>query len=274
MSKWYCNKCNFRSRKKNNILIHKYSHRYDNINLNEKFNKDFNKNFDGIVYINLKHRSERNKHIKNELKLYNFDFNKIHRIDAVYNKDCGHLGCCQSHIKAIELAKSKKWKNILIFEDDFIFNKDFAYVSENLNNIFNEKINYDVFLLAGSNVAGAFNKNNIINKNYKRISNTTTTSSYILNEHYYDKLLNLFKKCEEKLKKEVITHKEKIKNKKDLRNQWNSTSKSPAKMLQYTKSAIDQEWITLQKIDTFLIFDPPLGTQNELFNGNFQGNDT
>ena len=93
------------------------------IKINLNFNKEFNKNIDGIVYINLKHRTQRNQHMKNELELYNFNTEKIYRIDAVHNKDCGHLGCCQNHIKAIEFAQLNKWKNILIFEDDSILLK-------------------------------------------------------------------------------------------------------------------------------------------------------
>ena len=274
MSKWYCDKCNFKSRKTNNIKIHKYSHRYDNKKINLNLNNEFNKNIDGIVYINLKHRTQRNQHIKNELELYNFNTEKIYRIDAVHNKDCGHLGCCQSHIKALEFAQLNKWKNILIFEDDFIFTKDYLYVSNNLSEIFNKDFEWDVFLLTGTNIGNAFKKNIYNNKNFKKTIRSATASAYIVKEKYYNKLKNLFKECEERLKIETKIHLEKMKNKKDLRTQWTSTSRSPARMLQYTESAIDHEWIKLQEIDNFFIFDPPLGKQNELFNGNFQGNDT
>ena len=276
MLKWYCDRCNFRSRKETNIKIHKYSHRYDNLNENLKlYNKfNFNEKINGILYINLKHRKERNNHIKNELKLYNFDPKKIYRIDAIHNKSCGHLGCCQSHIKAIEFAEQKNWENVLIFEDDFIFLKDFEYVSKNLNEIFEEGINWDVFLLSGTNLYKSFSKNKILGKNYKRTVSTATASGYLLNKNYYSKLKDLFKECEKELKKEVILHLEKMKNKKNLPNQWNSTSKNQGLMLQYTETAIDHKWIELQKKDNFLIFDPPLGKQNELFNGNFCGNDT
>ena len=49
----------------------------------------------------------------NEFKKMNFPENKIKRIDAVNEKYNGHIGCCKSHIKAMnEIIKNdyKLWE--------------------------------------------------------------------------------------------------------------------------------------------------------------------
>ena len=66
----------------------------------------FNSKFDKILYINLKHRKDRNEQILNEFKKININKNKIHRIDAVHEKYNGHIGCAKM-LKAINYAKEQ-----------------------------------------------------------------------------------------------------------------------------------------------------------------------
>ena len=53
-------------------------------------------------YINLKHRTDRNKHFKENIQKYDF-FKDLKRFDAIYDEDCGEIGCVKSHINALSL---------------------------------------------------------------------------------------------------------------------------------------------------------------------------
>ena len=43
----------------------------------------------------------------------------IFRLSATLNKKNGHLGCADSHIRALKLAKKEGLQNVIIMEDDF-----------------------------------------------------------------------------------------------------------------------------------------------------------
>lgn len=90
-----------------------------------------------VYYINLEHRVDRLKEIENELHGISV-FRRLHRIEGIYNRELGILGCCQSHIKALEqiiLSEMDDESLHIIFEDDFSFNYDKITVSEFLKNI-------------------------------------------------------------------------------------------------------------------------------------------
>ena len=103
--------------------------------------------FDKIMYINLKHREDRKEQIENELEKMNVNKNKIIRIDAVRNKLNGHIGCCKSHIKALEYAKELGLNNVVIFEDDFVFTKDKKHVDSMLTYFLKNFKEWDVIML-------------------------------------------------------------------------------------------------------------------------------
>jgi GR25 family glycosyltransferase involved in LPS biosynthesis len=93
--------------------------------------------FDKIFYINLKKDVVRDSKMLQEFHKYNI--NNFERIDGVmhnsipdrnlwrnFNKSdekyvIGSLGCRDSHLKAVSIAKERKYKRILILEDDIIF---------------------------------------------------------------------------------------------------------------------------------------------------------
>ncbi len=86
-----------------------------------------------ILYINLKHREDRNKEIINELNKYNL---KGERVEAIKHKD-GYIGCALSHIKCLDIAIEKNYEQVIILEDDFIFLQ--------ILNILKLIINFDIF---------------------------------------------------------------------------------------------------------------------------------
>ena len=46
---------------------------------------------------------------------------KYERFNAISRPDFGIIGCTQSHLEIIKMAKQNNYKNILILEDDFTF---------------------------------------------------------------------------------------------------------------------------------------------------------
>lgn len=109
-------------------------------------------NFDIVYYINLEHRKDRYDHITKELKKTNIEPTKINRIEGIYRKDFGILGCAKSHIKTLEtfLASSSSNKTCLIFEDDFEFTKSQDEVNNLINLFFKHIKKYDVLMLASN----------------------------------------------------------------------------------------------------------------------------
>ena len=199
--------------------------------------------FDKILYINLDHRKDRKKQILEELKKIGVRNNKIKRIDAVKEKYNGHIGCCKSHIKALEYAKGKNYKHVIIFEDDFIFNKSKREVFNKINTFLKDySNNWDVIMLTTAHK----NLEQIDGKNYiKNVNSATTSSGYIIQKHFYDKLIEKLKFCLKKMEEEM--------------NEWSKTN--IAKKKHQTGWALDQCWADLQKASRWYVFDPYLGKQ-------------
>lgn len=109
--------------------------------------------FDHIYCLTLTRRPERWKKVKQEFKKLNIEVERFPAIDGnslsegkikkypIINKYA--IGCMLSHYKIIEDAKKHKYKNILIFEDDVIFHKNFVEeFSNQIKKIKNWKILY------------------------------------------------------------------------------------------------------------------------------------
>ena len=204
-------------------------------NSSEGFQNNTNKLIDGVLYINLSHRTDRKEHIEKELNKLSPILSNIERIDAVKHRN-GGKGCGLSHIKALETAKKRNWKNVLIVEDDLIFKPQtnpVTYLNDTLNKLNN---NFDVLMLSG-------NINKILNTNKPNLSKpikVQTASCYLINNHYYDKLINNFREsCDNLL---------------DVKEKSN-----------YNKWAIDQNWFKLQEKDNWFIFNPTLAYQVESY---------
>ena len=208
----------------------------------------FNSKFDKILYINLKHRKDRNEQILNEFKKMNINKNKIHRIDAVHEKYNGHIGCAKSHIKAINYAKEQKFKRILIFEDDFVFTYDNNQINDRFKKFLNKyEGKWDVVQLTSVYKSFRNNKNPQDINNAFLINKASTSSSYMINEIFYDKLLKTLNESVEKMEAEMIEfHKQ------------NNNIKKKKKTTNY---ALDQYWYPLQKKSEWYLFYPYLGKQ-------------
>jgi len=133
-----------------------------------------------VVYINLEHRKDRREHIEKLLAPFG---EKVHRLNAVYEPQRGHLGCSKSHAAAMELAIQSGWKNVLIVEDDAVWNK-FETGTLLLEKLASQE--FDVIMLGGTAVE-------YYPDTYKLIRCACSTA-YLVNQHYYSTLLSAFNK--------------------------------------------------------------------------------
>jgi len=75
---------------------------------------------DLFLYINLPHRKDRDKSMKEVLvKQLGLPLHKIRRVEAVKGNP-GFTGCTQSHLFALQYAIDAQVKNVCILEDDFV----------------------------------------------------------------------------------------------------------------------------------------------------------
>lgn len=133
------------------------------------------------LYINLKHRKKRKLQCIHTLKSIGIE--KPNRFEAI-SDDIGLIGCTRSHIKCIEIAKSKGWPFICIFEDDLVF-LNTEITIQKIEKYINT--DYDVLFL------GAWIRNDkydFINDDLIKVSYACCTHAYIVKNHYYDKYLN------------------------------------------------------------------------------------
>lgn len=144
-------------------------------------------NIDKIIYINLDQRTDRKEQIENELKNYDL-FEKTERFQAIHTPDFGIVGCTISHLNVIKLAKERKYKNVLILEDDFYFIISKEEFEDELKKLFNNNVEYDICMLSYNLVSSEPNKYDFLIK----ATNVQTASGYIVNHTMYDKLIKIY----------------------------------------------------------------------------------
>ena len=145
-------------------------------------------NIDHIFYINLDKRQDRKELFEAELTKYGLTAERFSGV--YYPPPMGIVGCGKSHLHVLELAKLRKYKNVLIFEDDFYFTEPKYIVEDCLQQLFKTKPTCDVCFLAQDLRSGTIDAENPL---FTRVIFSGTASGYIVFEHYYDKLIELYK---------------------------------------------------------------------------------
>jgi glycosyl transferase family 25 len=148
------------------------------------------------LFINLEHRTDRLDHVLDELKKLNITAERFNAIKT----DSGNIGCTLSHIKCLEIAKLRDYPYVFICEDDIQFTNPKVFL-ENLTkfyNMYKTGFQWDV-LIVGGNTCPPFQH---INDFCVRTYNVQTTTGYIVQKHYYDKLIDNFKDGLQKLIRE------------------------------------------------------------------------
>jgi hypothetical protein len=84
--------------------------------------------FTNVLLINLDRREDRLKESQAELSKYGITFERVSAVDGDALGIDSEQACLMSHMKAIKLAKERKWENVLIFEDDVKLHDNFNYL--------------------------------------------------------------------------------------------------------------------------------------------------
>lgn len=152
---------------------------------------------DGIIYINLDHRTDRKKLIESELHRIGVPNEKVHRFSAIYDRFNGTKGCLLSHIQALDLAIEKGWERVLILEDDVVFIKKQKEIENQLAYFF-EITNgeWDVFFLGG----GYREKKTTPWEEIFQVYNSWCAHAYIVHRPYLEKLKACFLSAYEMIK--------------------------------------------------------------------------
>lgn len=186
---------------------------------------------DKIFYINLDIRKDRLEHINEQFKILEISEEKTERVQAIHVPKYGCLGCAQSHIKTLKLAQEREYENIIILEDDFKAVRNRKLFDECINWLLDNRPTYDICLMS-------YNMHDdqpiIVDKFLRKALKAQTTSGYIINKKYYQKLIDCFSVSAKHLEK------------RETESQW----------------AIDIQWKQLQlENPEFLAFKHRLGVQ-------------
>jgi glycosyl transferase family 25 len=177
-----------------------------------------------IVYINLEERPDRREQVEKELSV--FPPEKVLRFNAIRHRN-GAIGASKSHIAVVELAIQNNWKNVLIVEDDMIWNKfEIGYP------IYKKLVSnpFDVLCLGSACVQ--------YNRETYKAKYVSTATAYLVNNHYYQTLLETFKDGLEKLTLDESKH---------------------------ALYALDRIWMHLVERDNWFVIQPTLCVQKPGF---------
>ena len=133
-----------------------------------------------IVYINLERREDRRQEIEQELSQYGLSGERFNAIV----KTPGIVGCGLSHLAVLQKAQEAGWDNILILEDDFQFLVPKEIVNEQLHAFWNLNIEWDIIMLS-YNLRTSTPYNDLVG----RVTEAQTASGYLVNRHFYPKLI-------------------------------------------------------------------------------------
>lgn len=164
---------------------------------------------DNIYILNLKERKDKWKLITKELENLNITnyerFNAIRpdtfenipksyysNIKKILHKNkkyiIGSMGCKLSHYNIIKNAKKTGYKNILILEDDAVFENNFHITFNNIIRQINEfNLQWDMIYL-GQNLREYDKVENI--PNLVKIKKGFCTHGYLINSSFYDTILD------------------------------------------------------------------------------------
>lgn len=182
---------------------------------------------DKIFYINLDRRADRNQHILDMFNECNILPDMYERFSAIEEVN-GAMGCTKSHINILQIAKERNYNYILVVEDDLIINDKTNFIN-NVNKIFEDNIDFDVIQISGNVLRCTSSEYKYLSK----LIDSQTTSGYIVNCKYIDKLIQNYTESLNSMILEGKKH----------------------------ENCLDIHWKVLQKKDNWYIFNPKLGYQ-------------
>lgn len=187
---------------------------------------------DEIYIINMEKHPDRMDNMANQIEPINALFDiPTFRFNAYAELANGALGCFKSHVGVL-LYNFSRNKNILILEDDFVFQKNGEELKSNMTEVQKEFGNRWDTVVFGQYV---HKWQHIANMDPMRILHSTTTSGYLVNKDYVQVLYEKWSSHLMKL--------------------WNKTT-----MLTHEEN-LDQIQIEFQKEDLWIGFGESIGHQ-------------
>ena len=178
-------------------------------------------------YINLDSRPDRKQHVERQLGIIGIN---AQRFKAIKLQN-GALGCSLSHLKLIETAKANNWPHILVVEDDILFTNPSLFIQQ-CNKFLSTHKEFDVALISGNNVPPYRE----IDDTCVQVTKCQTTTGYLVQNHYFDTLIQNYKMGIQNLMREPENHR---------------------------IYAIDKFWFNLQAIHKWYLIIPLTVTQRE-----------
>ena len=139
---------------------------------------------DKVVYINLNKRPDRREHIEHVLAKY--DITAI-RFEAIEHQN-GLYGCGLSHLEVLKMARDNQWRNVLILEDDIMFNVSSLSFESNISKLFTEGPEFDVCMLDVNLQKSVPSEKEWLT----RVLYAHCAGAYIVKSHYYQTLIDLY----------------------------------------------------------------------------------
>jgi glycosyl transferase family 25 len=188
-----------------------------------------------IFYINLDKRTDRREEIENQLKEYNL-YDQAERFPAIETPHLGILGCTASHLVVLKMARERQYPYVLILEDDFYFTIPPEEFQDNLQHFFNTVPDFDVCMISYHIQQSQPTEDPSILK----IIEAQTASGYIVNQTFYDKIIDLYEEAVPLLR--------------DTQQHWHYAN--------------DQVWKRLQPNANWFALHPRCGKQRDGFSDN------
>jgi glycosyl transferase family 25 len=148
-----------------------------------------------ILYINLEHRTDRKENLLGQIDKLNQIISEKNlgvplqpeRFNAIQHPH-GAVGCSQSHLECLKIAREKEYPQICVMEDDIVFNDPELLLTQ-LGQFQDEfkTDDWDVLMLGG-NICRSTPVKSYCNK----VVNAQVAVGYIVQQHYYDTLIENF----------------------------------------------------------------------------------
>jgi glycosyl transferase family 25 len=140
-----------------------------------------------------------------EIELGKYGLLEVARRYEAVDSPANGVGCTKSHLAVLKLARAEGWPQVLILEDDFQFIVSQEYFAQQMVALQSvskdekdekdaaaavKEATYDVCML--SYIATDFTILESNPQEFIRIKGASTAAGYIVQQHYYDKLIELY----------------------------------------------------------------------------------